>query len=161
MAVQNTLAIIASTNEKAEEVLDKFSLKDFRILFLSENEQQFNCFNKKIQSFYPGIEVEQITCLKEGCWEADVIILSIEESETKQVAERIREVATQKLVVTFSDVENEQVHKINFQKLLQNSKVVNVLKKPVESQIIITGTDQESILYTTELLKKIKKHIDN
>lgn len=61
----------------------------------------------------PESEVEIIDCAKEGCWEADIIVLAGEALED-DLLEKIRDVATQKiaLLITRDNVEGRQEEKL-------------------------------------------------
>jgi len=55
----------------------------------------------------PGAQVEIVDCVKEGCWEADIIVLAIASHEMEEVIEKIREVATQKIVLIILNHEDD------------------------------------------------------
>jgi len=85
MALKKTIAIIASTNEKATAIVNKISLKNYRLLLLSKYANQFDQLAGHLKSWQPGAEFEIIDCMKDGCWEADIIVLDIPYHEEKAV----------------------------------------------------------------------------
>lgn len=149
MAVKNTIAIIASTKEKAKAIVQKIANKKCRVLLVSKHENEYLELHTQIQSQYPALEVDTIDCMKDGCWEADVIIMNLNEDEEKEVSEMIREVATQKLVISFSDSEKGYSEE-NLQKLLSHSRIVKVSSS---GKMEITGNDEGAIHAASALLK--------
>ncbi|MDQ2864214.1 MAG: hypothetical protein M3R50_11325 [Bacteroidota bacterium] len=149
MAVKNTIAIIASTKEKAKAIVQKIANKKCRILLVSKHENEYVELQAEVQSKYPAMELDTTDCMKDGCWEADVIIMNVNEDEEKEVSEMIREVATQKLVINFSDSE-KGCSQENLQRLLSHSRVVRVSGS---GNMEITGNDEGAIHTASALLK--------
>jgi len=82
-------------------------------------------------------EVEVINCAKEGCWEADIIILA-EELILQELLEKIREVSTQKMVMIIS-AENSiagEERASTIKEALPFSKIVEVVMSSEEAQIL-------------------------
>ena len=150
MAVKNTIAVIASTKEKAKAIVQKISKKNCRILLVSKHENEYVQLKTEIQSEYPGMELDTIDCMKDGCWEADVIMMDVSEDEKKEVAEMIKEVATQKVVISFSDSEKDGFEE-SLQKLLNHSRVIKVSANVCN--LAITGNDEDAIHAASSLLK--------
>lgn len=123
MAVKEAIAIVADNEEKFLDITAKLALDKYMLLLVSKNADKLSSILMKIQKQFPGADVELIDCIKDGCWQADIIILNINEDEQNEVAALIREVATQKIVVSFS--ENLQAIE-KLQKLLPHSKVVKL-----------------------------------
>src|SRR5664280_1901520 len=117
MAAKKTIAIIASTNEKAAAIVNRLFPENYRLLLLSKYANQFIELLTEIASRHPNVELDLIDCMKDGCWEADIIILDIPYDEETEVAALIKEVSTQKIVVSFSENENSEL-----QNLLKYSK---------------------------------------
>ena len=148
MAAKKTIAIIASTNEKAAAIVNKLSLDNFRLLIVSKYANQFSKLSKDMQSNRPNVELEMIDCMKDGCWEADIIILDIPYDEETEVAALIKEVSTQKIVVSFSENENSEL-----QNLLKYSKVVTAINIINSSCISLSGKYQDAIEEVSNILK--------
>jgi 8-hydroxy-5-deazaflavin:NADPH oxidoreductase len=148
MAAKKTIAIIASTNEKAATIVNKLSLDNFRLLIVSKYANQFSKLSKDMQSNRPNVELEMINCMKDGCWEADIIIADIPYDEETEVAALIKEVSTQKIVVSFSENENSEL-----QNLLKYSKVVTAINIINSSCISLSGKYQDAIEEVSNILK--------
>lgn len=79
---------------------------------------------------YPAYDIEAMECFFNAAWEADIIILTLSCAAFAEVAEKIKEVANQKIVVV-TDLEPEQL-----QVFLPNSKLVQAFTE------IIPGLQQ-------------------
>ena len=107
MATKKTIAIVGATDKTGRAIVNQFASMPYRLLLVSNNPNELYQFTKKITKEYPDAEIESLECVKDGCWEADVIIIAVAPAEEKQVAELMKEVATQKIVVVVSEKENE------------------------------------------------------
>lgn len=154
MATKGTIALIASTLERTIAIVNKLSVKNYRLLLVSKYENEFDEFSQKIQIDHPGMEVDVITCMKDGCWEADIIILDVPPTEQREVAAMIMEVATQKLVINFSNDYRLTFDENNLQKLLKHSKVVNVSDTSNSFEILEPLTDITTASFVSDLLSK-------
>ena len=152
MAAKKTVAIIASTEQKTSAVVNKLSTKDYRLLLLEKEPNQLSGLSTEIRLQHPNLEFEVVTCLREGCWEADIIILDVSCGEQKEVAELIKEVATQKPVVNFSDHENTEL-----ENLMKYSKVITVVNTRGSSEGSICGKDHDALVEVAEILDNLKQ----
>ena len=91
--------------------------------------------------------------MRDGCWEADIIILDISDDEQQEVVELIKEVATQKIVVSFSENENNEL-----QALLKYSKVVKVFNAINSPALSFWGKDQDAVLEASGIFKNSKQN---
>jgi hypothetical protein len=115
---------------------------------LSKYANQFIELLTEIESRHPNVELDLIDCMKDGCWEADIIILDIPYDEETEVAALIKEVSTQKIVVSFSENENSEL-----QNLLKYSKVVTAINIINSSCISLSGKYQDAIEEVSNILK--------
>ncbi len=132
MAVKKTIAIVGATEEAGAEIAKKFSFAPYRLLLVSNNAESLSQLFDHISKQNPIAEIDTIECVKDGCWEADIIILAVPGCQERHTAEIMKEVATQKIVVALSNTEVEQV--------LPHSKVVSILDISA-NEIIISGND--------------------
>jgi predicted dinucleotide-binding enzyme len=120
-------------------------------------------------------EVEVLDCPTNASWEADVIILAVPYQAEKEIAEKIREVANQKVVISIANPLNETFDGLvtapgtsaaeELQKLLPGSKVVKAFNTtfaadfatPVidgkQVDAFVAGNDEEAVNIVTELVK--------
>ena len=153
MAEKKTIAVIASTNERATAVVENISLANYHLLLLSKYPNQFEQLSVSLQSAHTGPEFEIVDCMKDGCWEADVIIIDVAREEEKVVAELISEVSIQKIVVIFSQGENEFEN--DLKNILKFSKIVNALE--VANTIWLYGKDEDAVKEVLEILNNSKQ----
>lgn len=85
----------------------------------------------------PLPEVELVDCAKDGCWEADLIILAGELIH-QELLEKIREVSTQKIVIiiTAEDKVDGKKRVLSIKEALSFSKIVEVVMSSEEAQIL-------------------------
>lgn len=145
MSVKKTIAIVGATEKSGIEITSQFAFTDYRLLLVSNNMIQLTQLLKNIRGKKPTAEIDTIECVKDGCWEADIIVLAVPASNEKEVAEMMKEVATQKMVVSISGEKNEVL-----QQILPYSKLVKVSNILQSKEIFISGKDEEA---NEEILK--------
>jgi len=145
--MKKTIAIIGAEAEKGAAIADKLSEDSYRLLLVQNGINSKSQIVKNIKQKNLHAEVEIDDCAKEGCWEADIIILAIPFRELKEIAEKINEVVTQKIVVIISD-EKESLFSFNktqeLQQLLPYSKIVTALYNPCSPESFIIN-DKENL----------------
>ena len=141
MSVKRTIAIVGATENAGIDLTTQFSDTDYRLLLVSNDADQLAQLSKMITQKKPKAEIDTIECVKDGCWEADIIILAVPSHQEKEVAEMMKEVATQKIVISLSDDENEYGA---LGRLLPYSKLVKVGNILQSKEICISGNDQEA-----------------
>ncbi|HSN08947.1 MAG TPA: hypothetical protein VLS85_07905, partial [Hanamia sp.] len=120
-------------------IVNQFAFMPYRFLLVSNNPNELYQFTKKITNEYPDAEIESLECVKDGCWEADIIIIAVEAAEEKRVAELMKEVATQKIVVVISQNENDCKE---LDKVLPYSKIVKAFVNFETNEIFLTGKNE-------------------
>lgn len=130
-----TIAIIGEYEGFSTTLLKTLAEQNLQLLFVSEDQEKNVKLIKQFEQFETVAEVEFISCEKEGCWEADVIILYKPSMISSAVVERIREVATQKTVLV---IDNTPASKLNFKELLPHSKVIEVELTELQDGVLNT-----------------------
>jgi predicted dinucleotide-binding enzyme len=159
MAVKKTIAIIASEEEVALAIAHKLAQGNYRILLVSKEKNLLDQQLSDLKKNVPNADVELLDCMKDGCWEADIIILSIQPESENVVAELIKQVATQKIVVSFSNQEKNidgQVERLK--NLLPHSKVVMAFNTLKSLKIFIESDDNESVQTVAKILETAGYH---
>ncbi|MEO8961738.1 MAG: NAD(P)-binding domain-containing protein [Ginsengibacter sp.] len=141
MVVKKTIAIIGATEIKGMEIAFRIADNGYSLLLISKNTQELSHLSESIAARNPAGEINVLECVKDGCWEADVIIVAVACSEEKLVAQMMKEVATQKIVVSISDERN--LHE-ELQQILPYSRLVNISFYLDSKEIIINGLDDEA-----------------
>ncbi|MEO5649295.1 MAG: NAD(P)-binding domain-containing protein [Ginsengibacter sp.] len=140
MSAQKTIAIVGATGNPGNEIACQFAFTGYRLLLISNDISKLIQLKEGITCKEPKAEIDAIECVKDGCWEADIIILAVAVHEEKEVAEMMKEVATQKIVV---DVSNEEKAGEYLQQILPYSKLVMVSGNLSAKEMVISGEDGE------------------
>ncbi len=84
-----------------------------------------NCSNanllEPVKQIDPSANIEVLECSRDACWEADAILLLIDEKELEEVSEQIKDVATQKQLGFHGKLNEEKLRD-----LFPYSKLVNI-----------------------------------
>jgi hypothetical protein len=139
MAQKKSIAIIGATEKNGEAIAIQLSQIEYNLLLISNDKEALDQLSEKIKVHSPKAEISLIECVKDGCWEADIIILAVPHDEEKIVAEMMKEVATQKIVVDFSNEENAGG---GLSSILPYSKLVKISGDFLSKRIIINGDDE-------------------
>jgi hypothetical protein len=152
MAVTKTIALIGEIQGK-ERFLNPLA-KNHRLLWVT-NEDDSYIHSQSAVSEFSEAEVEIIACAKEGCWEADIIVLEVQEIE-RELIQRIREVATQKIVVVLGKNGDSVADLVNQLLMVQvglpYSKIVEVYPGP---EMVVAGKDLIAVETVEEILRNL------
>ncbi len=134
MAHNKTIAIIGATGNVGSAIAKCLSVTSNRLLLMANEADHLAQLISEIKLTPPTAEIESATCAKEASWEADIIIVATSSNEGKEIAERIREVAIGKIVISVSQPINGYLNIVaspsnisaaeELQQLLPHSKVV-------------------------------------
>ena len=159
-----TIAIAGAERKTGSVLANKLAKqKSYRLLLVTEEESLLNSLSSDIRQNSPDAELETIGCLRDGCWEADIIMLDIPPYSAMDAAKKIREVSTQKIVFDFSAIDPEMpsaaAGRQEWQQLLPDAKVVTALNILTTGKVVLTGNDQESVQIISDIINKIGFHI--
>ncbi len=174
MKTKQTIAIIGATGNMGSAISKSLSKGNYRLLLKANEQEELDILVKEIASNNPNTEIEAAVCPTEASWEADIIILAVPFGAEKEVAEKIKEVSNQKIVISISNPLNETFDGLvtasdtsaaeELQKLLPNSKVIKAFNTtfaadfstPVidDKQVdaFIAGNDEEALQTVSELV---------
>lgn len=126
--VKKTVAIIGSSERFCPSLLKSAIQQEMRLLFISPDEEKAADLGRRLAPQMSTCEAEFLSCEKEGCWEADVVVFTSPTEVDNDLLERIKEVSVQKLVlVIFQKSERADINRgLCFYKLLPHSKVVEL-----------------------------------
>jgi 8-hydroxy-5-deazaflavin:NADPH oxidoreductase len=175
MPTSKTIAIIGATGNMGSALAKSLSFSSNRILLFAKDIEKVTSLLEEVKEVNPNGDVEIISCPTDACWEADVIIPAIPFSAEHEVAEKIRTVATGKIVISITNPLNNTYNGLvtapgtsaaeELQKLLPHSKVIKAFNtsfaadfaKPVIDgkivDVFIAGNDEESLETVSELVK--------
>lgn len=146
----------------------------YRLLLKASKQDELDALVNDIQSKNPSAEVESAICPTEASWEADIIILAVPYEAEKNIAPQIKDVASQKIVISIANPLNQNYDGLvtapgtsaaeELQKLLANSKIVKAFNTTFASDFsepvingtqvdaFVAGNDEEALQTVSELV---------
>ena len=91
MAVKRTVAIVGADKEKGIIIDLILPACNYRLLRLFNEAAIINKVGVDTKKCLTDAEIELITCMKDGCWEANIILLAINSEAQREVVEKIRD----------------------------------------------------------------------
>ncbi|GAB4021116.1 NAD(P)-binding domain-containing protein [Spirosoma koreense] len=163
-----TLAILGMSPAGSDLAI-RLTSQPYRLLLFDQDIQRAQALAAQLSGTNPLADLEAIDCQVNASWEADIIVLAVSEPARKQLIDRIREVATCKIVVSLtwasvgptaadsgfiSTIVSEEL-----QQCLPNSKVVTVVsasqsaadEKPADALLI--GADAGALTTVSALVQ--------
>ncbi len=155
MRTKQTIAVIGATGNRGATISKNLSKGNYRLLLCSNEQKKVRALARQIKAENLSIEVEEMDCKVEASWEADVIILAVPFEAEKEVAEKIREMANQKIVISIANSLNNTYNGLvsaaeELQKWLPNSKVVKAFDTTLIDAFIV-GNNKEALQTVAEL----------
>jgi len=176
MKTKQTIAVIGATGNMGSAISKNLSKGNYRLLLCANDKEKLQSLTTEISKGATA-EIESLDCAVNASWEADIIIVAVHYPAEKEVAEKIKKVANQKIVVSISNPLNETYNGLltapdtsaaeELQKLLPNSKVVKAFNTtfaadfatPVidgkQVDAFVVGNDQEAVRTVAELVKTV------
>ena len=146
MKVKETIAFIGEPDKTCNQLIQKLAKKNHPVVLVAKEENHFENLSRKILNHTPEADIEIVNCTREGCWEADIIILCEGTSIDSGLTEKMKEVANQKILVLLlnkekqSSVITEEINKLR--KDLPNTRLVQLIFNPVSKEMYLTGEDE-------------------
>jgi NADPH-dependent F420 reductase len=103
MNTKQVVAVIGASGNMGSAIAKSLSKGNYRILLHASKTGALQPMVNEIKSNRFSSDVEVVDDDIEACWEADVIVLAIPYAAEKRVAERIRSVVNQKVVISISN----------------------------------------------------------
>ena len=169
-----TIAIIGATGNMGSAIAKSLANADYRLLLFAHDKEKLDKLNSEIKSINSSADVDCLGCAMEASWEADIIIVAVPYAAEREVAEKIKQVATQKIVISISNPANESFTQMitapstsaaeELQKLLPDSKLVKAFNttyaadftQPIiagkQVDAFIAGDDEEAVETVKELV---------
>ncbi len=109
-----------------------------------------------LQKHFPTVNVEAVSCGHEAAWEADIIIVALENEDSNAVCEKINDVASRKIVVHVREAANADLAPGN-ETLLPHSKHVNVVTEwsGKKSVVFVQSNNSEALDQVLTLLQEV------
>jgi len=174
MKTKQTIAIIGASGNMGSAIAKSLAGGNYRLLLYSTNQEKTATLLRSIHEKHPGADAELIDCSTQASWEADIIIMAVPYAAEKEVAEKIKEVANQKIVISIANPLNETYSGLvtdpgtsaaeELQQLLPHSKVVKAFNTTYAADFtnpvidgkqvdgFIAGSDPEALEIVVELV---------
>jgi 8-hydroxy-5-deazaflavin:NADPH oxidoreductase len=147
MATVKTIAIVGATGNMGSAIAKSLATKGkYRLLLMANNHERLVELKSQLEMAGSEADIFAISCAREASWEADIIIVATPYEAEREVAEKIREVATGKIVISISNPLNSTYNDLvtspdtsaaeELQKLLPNSKVVKTFNTTFAADFI-------------------------
>lgn len=146
MKTLQTIAIIGATEKNGSAIAARLAKRNYHLVLVGNETDELQHLGEKLARENGPSIIDLVTCAKEASWEADIIILATSYEPDNAVAEKIREVATGKIVISISGPLNSRHDELTasldtsaaeeLQKLLPHSKVVKALVTNFTAPII-------------------------
>lgn len=156
MALKDTVAIIGAAGKTGAFIAKGLANGPYRLLLMDCTAERLSTLQTEISDSGKNTEVDVVLCCKDASWEADVIVIAVEEIEKTATAQKMREVATCKTVINLT---NSTFENTNMQALLPHSNVVNVSTTTqnidATSSVVLSGGDKEAMETALKMIKFI------
>lgn len=174
MRTKKTIAVIGA-GRMGKAIASALSKSNERVLLYSRDFDKASLAVDLLKSSSINYDIEAMSCSVDACWEADIIIPAMNYSGQAEVAEKIRQMANQKIVLsivnplnkTFDALVTESSAAEELQELLPNSKVVKafnsifstLINEPILEGIhldmLLASNDEDALVTVAELVKSI------
>jgi NADPH-dependent F420 reductase len=174
---KQTIAIIGAGGNMGSAIARHVANGNYRLLLFDQDSGKLSVLTKEITQQFPEADVKAMSCAHDCSWEADIIILAVPHKAEKEIADIIRDVATQKIVVSIANPVEEDFSKLTtardssaaeeLQQWLPHSKVVKafntifavVFDQPVidgkQVDTFIAGDDEQARQTVAELVETV------
>lgn len=173
--MKQTIAIIGATGIMGSGIACSLAKAGHRILIAGRDKAKLSTLLENIKEATPNADIDILDCSREASWEADIVIPVVSYAAQAEVASRIKDVVTGKIVVSIANLLNGTYDGLvtdsttsaaeELQKLLPHSKVVkafntvfgadfatpNLGGKTVDN--FIAGDDEQAVATIAALVK--------
>ena len=122
MTHKYTVAIIGASGSLGNLIAKDLS-EYYRLLLMDDDQSGLNALQSELLELDSSNEVDVLDCCKDASWEADIIVIAVSVDKQSEIAIKIKEVATQKVVISISP---QIIPEFDLQSLLPHSKVISV-----------------------------------
>lgn len=144
----NNIVAILGANSVAGQQIAKSIAKQYPVLLMDTEQDTLLQLQHTIQTDQPQANITVQECSKEASWEADIVIIAVEnEEEQQKIAERINEFTTCKTVIQIRPENNPLQH---LQHKLPYAKFM--LVDWGNTAAIVEGKDEMALSVTGEII---------
>lgn len=172
---KQTIAIIGACGNMGSAIAKSIAGGNYRLLLFDRTPEQVGTLTDEIRKYHPEADLEGMNCPHKTSWEADIIILAVPHTSEKEIAEKIQDVATQKIVISIANPIDQDFSKLitepnisaaeELQQWLPNSKVVKAFnttfaadfEQPVmngmQVDAFIAGDDKKALQTVSDIVE--------
>lgn len=152
MPARVTIAIIGASTKSGKEIASRL-LDRCYLLLVAEDAEDMRDLTDFLQMLNGDHEVELIDCLKDACWEADIIVLAAGPVNADELAGRIKDVATQKIIVRVTT--NHPAGEEGLASVFPDSKIV--VLETSGKDLVVSGQHAESVEAVSQLFNPARQ----
>lgn len=162
MVTRQTIVIIG-TGSAGRAIATSLAGGNFNMLLCDEEFSKSEALANELRDTVQHCNAEAMLCTFDCAWEADIIVLALNMEEQKRVAAYIKDVVTQKILISIVQGIQQVTTGISFascqcealQELLPNTKLVNVVFNYSinDEPVFVTGDDLESVDIVFDMLQ--------
>ncbi len=175
MATKKTIAIIGASGNMGSAIAKSLAKSQYRLLLFGKEENKLKTILKEIKTVNRSADAEVMACAADASWEADIIIAAVPFAAEKELSEKIRQVATGKIVISISNPLNETYTGLvtdgntssaeELQKFLPHSKVIKAFnttfaadfsQQMIDGKTVdafIAGNDEEALETVSDVVR--------
>lgn len=175
MQTKRTIAIIGASGNMGSAIAKSLAKGNDRLLLFSKEPEKVEALKASIANEYPLADIESMACPMHASWEADIIILATPYEAQAEIADSIRQVANQKIVISIANPLNATYDALvtkpdssaaeELQALLPHAKVVKAFNTTYaanfaqtvidgkQADAFIAGNNDAALQTTAELVK--------
>ena len=167
--MKKTIAIIGATGRVGSALAKCFAKTGNRLLLMSHNAVKLSTLTHTIRQMFDEADVVKFDCQLDCSWEADIIILAVPHIAEREIAKLIKDVVTQKIVISianrldtrFERISSEISEAEELQKLLPNTKIVKAFnishgtdftKSVIPKDCFLAGDDVTALNEVSKLI---------
>ncbi len=168
MYTKQVVAVIGASGKMGSALAKTLSKGNYRILLHSLKTNEVDRLLDEIKSNNPSADIEIVDDYVEIGWEADAVILAVPYAVEKLVAENIKSVVNQKVIISISNPLTSQgiSGAEELQKQLPNAKVIKAFTKVLADDFyhdqkldcFIAGNDEDALELVYDLVKTAGFH---
>lgn len=155
------MAVIGASDKRNFTVLKELS-EHYQLLLFDKDPKALSDVHDSLLAKNRNINIEKMSCATDASWEADIIILSGFCINDAEIVQKIKEVATAKIMIVMEN-DDEFTKSINrqlsFDVVFPHSKIVEVINLNVddkaEKEFLLEGHDSYALDSVSNIFERM------
>lgn len=132
---KQTIAIIGSSSIMGTAIAKGLCSENYKLLLFDKDDTKSDHLIDELCSEVENADVEVIECQHMASWEADIIVITNDYNDLREVSIKIRDVSTQKIIVVI--LRNNGLDQLEWvESYFPHSKVVGIIPSDVTSDSV-------------------------